>query len=305
MWPPPFASTASTIDRSSPDSHPVSCDRQLHHDEGQDVPPFWLHSIGSPLPKRQRRARVAAPHPRHRTVRGPHGGDDGVGDPGALRGGEQAVVPQPGGRHALARTPGRRARHLPGGRRRGRGGQPVTSARSPRRSRRVCGWAGRWCPPRCAAGWCSPPNRRPLCPPSFTQMLVSRYLAGHDWRSRVKPNTEAYRDRRDAMLRARPRATFHVKHRPAAHLRTYAPPLTVLRTIRRDELAVCARAGHDRQDGCGRCACTPRPTDSSNHDRAGSTARGETANSPWWDVGLTLANRATHPGESCDSPWRC
>lgn len=21
-----------------------------------------------------------------------------------------------------------------------------------------------------------------LCPPSFTQMLVSRYLAGHDWR---------------------------------------------------------------------------------------------------------------------------
>jgi 2-aminoadipate transaminase len=41
-----------------------------------------------------------------------------------------------------------------------------------------------------------------LCPPSFTQMLVSRYLAGHDWRSQVKTFTEAYRDRRDAMLHA-------------------------------------------------------------------------------------------------------
>ncbi len=41
-----------------------------------------------------------------------------------------------------------------------------------------------------------------LCPPSFTQMLVSRYLAGHDWRSQVKTYTEAYRDRRDAMVRA-------------------------------------------------------------------------------------------------------
>jgi 2-aminoadipate transaminase len=41
-----------------------------------------------------------------------------------------------------------------------------------------------------------------LCPPSFTQMMVSRYLASHDWRSQVKTYTEAYRDRRDAMLRA-------------------------------------------------------------------------------------------------------
>ncbi|GAA3249353.1 PLP-dependent aminotransferase family protein [Pseudonocardia petroleophila] len=41
-----------------------------------------------------------------------------------------------------------------------------------------------------------------LCPPSFNQMLVSRYLAAHDWRSQVKTYTEAYRDRRDAMLRA-------------------------------------------------------------------------------------------------------
>jgi DNA-binding transcriptional MocR family regulator len=41
-----------------------------------------------------------------------------------------------------------------------------------------------------------------LCPPSFNQMLVSRYLAGHDWRSQIKAFTEAYRDRRDAMLDA-------------------------------------------------------------------------------------------------------
>jgi 2-aminoadipate transaminase len=41
-----------------------------------------------------------------------------------------------------------------------------------------------------------------LCPPSFTQMLVSRYLTGHDWRSQVKTFTEAYRERRDAILRA-------------------------------------------------------------------------------------------------------
>ena len=41
-----------------------------------------------------------------------------------------------------------------------------------------------------------------LCPPSFTQMLVSRYLAGHDWRSQIKTFAEAYRERRDAMLRA-------------------------------------------------------------------------------------------------------
>lgn len=41
-----------------------------------------------------------------------------------------------------------------------------------------------------------------LCPPSFTQMLVSRYLAGHDWRSQVKTFAEIYRGRRDAMLEA-------------------------------------------------------------------------------------------------------
>jgi len=41
-----------------------------------------------------------------------------------------------------------------------------------------------------------------LCPPTFTQLLVSRYLAGHDWRSQVKTFTEVYRERRDAMVAA-------------------------------------------------------------------------------------------------------
>jgi 2-aminoadipate transaminase len=48
-----------------------------------------------------------------------------------------------------------------------------------------------------------------LCPPSFTQMLVSRYLTAHDWRGQIKIFAEAYRERRDAMLHA---------------LQTYLPP---------------------------------------------------------------------------------
>ncbi|MFP5021207.1 aminotransferase-like domain-containing protein [Pseudonocardia phyllosphaerae] len=41
-----------------------------------------------------------------------------------------------------------------------------------------------------------------LCPPTFTQMMVSRYLAHHDWRSMIKTFAENYRERRDAMLAA-------------------------------------------------------------------------------------------------------
>lgn len=41
-----------------------------------------------------------------------------------------------------------------------------------------------------------------LCPPTFNQLLVSRYLATHDWRGQVKTFTEVYRERRDAMLAA-------------------------------------------------------------------------------------------------------
>jgi DNA-binding transcriptional MocR family regulator len=48
-----------------------------------------------------------------------------------------------------------------------------------------------------------------LCPPTFNQMLVSRYLATHDWRRQIKSFREIYRERRDAMLDA---------------LATYLPP---------------------------------------------------------------------------------
>jgi DNA-binding transcriptional MocR family regulator len=41
-----------------------------------------------------------------------------------------------------------------------------------------------------------------LCPPTFNQLLVSRYLAAHDWRGQIKTFAEVYRERRDAMLAA-------------------------------------------------------------------------------------------------------
>ncbi|MPZ61171.1 MAG: aminotransferase class I/II-fold pyridoxal phosphate-dependent enzyme [Propionibacteriales bacterium] len=39
-----------------------------------------------------------------------------------------------------------------------------------------------------------------LCPPTFSQAVVSAYLAGHDWRGQIKAFREMYRERRDAML---------------------------------------------------------------------------------------------------------
>jgi DNA-binding transcriptional MocR family regulator len=41
-----------------------------------------------------------------------------------------------------------------------------------------------------------------LCPPAFTQYVVSRYLTQHDWKGQVKTYQEVYRERRDAMLAA-------------------------------------------------------------------------------------------------------
>jgi 2-aminoadipate transaminase len=41
-----------------------------------------------------------------------------------------------------------------------------------------------------------------LCPPTFTQFVVSRYLAQQDWKGQIKSYREAYRERRDAMLAA-------------------------------------------------------------------------------------------------------
>lgn len=41
-----------------------------------------------------------------------------------------------------------------------------------------------------------------LCPPTLNQMIVSRYLATHDWKGQIKKFQHAYRERRDAMLAA-------------------------------------------------------------------------------------------------------
>ena len=41
-----------------------------------------------------------------------------------------------------------------------------------------------------------------LCPPQFSQMAVSAYLATHDWQGQIKQFREMYRERRDAMVGA-------------------------------------------------------------------------------------------------------
>ncbi|GAA0612694.1 PLP-dependent aminotransferase family protein [Kutzneria viridogrisea] len=41
-----------------------------------------------------------------------------------------------------------------------------------------------------------------LCPPAFTQAVVTRYLTQHDWKGQIKTYQEAYRERRDATLSA-------------------------------------------------------------------------------------------------------
>ncbi|MBZ5735563.1 PLP-dependent aminotransferase family protein [Nocardioides sp. TRM66260-LWL] len=41
-----------------------------------------------------------------------------------------------------------------------------------------------------------------LCPPQFSQMAISAYLAKHDWLGQIKQFREMYRERRDAMIGA-------------------------------------------------------------------------------------------------------
>lgn len=41
-----------------------------------------------------------------------------------------------------------------------------------------------------------------LCPPQFSQMAISAYLANHDWQGQIKQFREMYRERRDAMVGA-------------------------------------------------------------------------------------------------------
>ena len=122
---------------------------------------------------------------------------------------------------------------------------------SPRRSRRARGWAGA----RATAvrhRLVPAAESATVCPPGFTQMLVSRYLAGHDRRSQLNPHTEASGDRRlgaDPARSGRFRTrtggrasrrhpTFHVKHRP--RLRAVRPVHQL-----RDALQVFDRAELD------------------------------------------------------------
>ncbi|SFA81083.1 DNA-binding transcriptional regulator, MocR family, contains an aminotransferase domain [Amycolatopsis marina] len=41
-----------------------------------------------------------------------------------------------------------------------------------------------------------------LCPPTLNQLVVSRYLATHDWKGQIKTFRENYRERRDAIIGA-------------------------------------------------------------------------------------------------------
>ncbi|MCP2254843.1 DNA-binding transcriptional regulator, MocR family, contains an aminotransferase domain [Prauserella aidingensis] len=41
-----------------------------------------------------------------------------------------------------------------------------------------------------------------LCPPTLNQLVVSKYLATHDWKGQIKTFRENYRERRDAMIGA-------------------------------------------------------------------------------------------------------
>ena len=41
-----------------------------------------------------------------------------------------------------------------------------------------------------------------LCPPTLNQLIVSRYLATHDWKGQIKSFQSMYRERRDALLSA-------------------------------------------------------------------------------------------------------
>ncbi len=41
-----------------------------------------------------------------------------------------------------------------------------------------------------------------LCPPTFSQRVVSAYLSQHDWQGQIKQFQEMYRERRDAMIGA-------------------------------------------------------------------------------------------------------
>ena len=102
----------------------------------------------------------------------------------------------PYGLAALRRAGARRvARARPRGRR-------STSGRSRRRSRPDSGWAGRSRRTPSARSSSSPPSRRSCRPRSFSQLVVSEYLANADWKGQIDTFRGVYRERKDAMIDA-------------------------------------------------------------------------------------------------------
>ena len=67
-----------------------------------------------------------------------------------------------------------------------------------------------------------------LCPPSFSQLAVSRYLATQPWQEQIKAYRELYRERRDAMLAALgahlPRGTLWTHPRGGFYVWVTLPP---------------------------------------------------------------------------------
>ncbi|TIC82802.1 PLP-dependent aminotransferase family protein [Nocardioides sp. GY 10127] len=60
------------------------------------------------------------------------------------------------------------------------------------------GWA--LCPPAVREKMVLAQESATLCPPQFSQMAVSAYLANHDWQGQIKQFREMYRERRDATI---------------------------------------------------------------------------------------------------------
>ena len=77
-----------------------------------------------------------------------------------------------------------------------------TSARSPRRSRRACGSAGRSHRTASARSSCSPPRRRCCARRRSARWPCPRTSREHPWLEQVKVFRELYRERRDALLDA-------------------------------------------------------------------------------------------------------
>ena len=115
---------------------------------------------------------------------------------------------------------------------------------------------------RCGTSWCSPPSPRRCARRAFNQLLVSRYLAAHDWRGQVKTFTEVYRERRDAMLAA---------------LEAYLPDGSTLERAGRRLLRVAHRARGRRHEGDA--AAGGRPPGSPTRPAPASTPTGSAAGS--------------------------